>query len=62
MLAADFAELKNSEFLGSVTLAKTGGTNNNCYGGNTFSPELKILNSSNNNLEVATQESNIVQR
>lgn len=58
--ATDFAEIKNSIFTGSVTLEKTGGSDNHCYGGNTFSPELKIVNSSNSNWEVSSQSNNVV--
>ena len=58
---ADFAEIKNSTFSGSITLEKTGGSINSCYGGNAFSPEVKILNLSNSNLEVASQASNVIQ-
>jgi hypothetical protein len=58
--ATDFAELKNSEFEGAITLEKTGGSNNSCYGGNIFSPELQVINSSSNALLVATQSENVI--
>ena len=57
---ADFAEIKNSEFHGSITLEKTGGTANSCYGGNTFSTEVKFTNSSGSSLEVASAVNNVV--
>jgi hypothetical protein len=58
--STDFVEVKDSVFKGAVTLEKTGGTENNCYGGNTFSPELKIINSSNENWQVSAQEENFI--
>ena len=56
----DFVEMKNSAFNGGITLEKSGGTLNNCYGGNIFSPKVKILNSSTNTWNVSTQAQNIV--
>lgn len=56
----DFMEIKNSQFNGSVVLEKTGGTLNTCYGGNKFSPEVKIINSSANEWEVAGQVENLI--
>lgn len=58
--AADFAEMKNSTFKGSITFEKTGGGVNTCYGGNTISQELKFINGSLNNWHVAAQANNIV--
>lgn len=56
----DFAEVKNSVFIGSITLEKTGGSANTCYGGNQFFPELKIINSSANPLQLNAQVSNVI--
>ena len=58
--ARDFDEIKSSTFTGSVTLEKTGGGNNRCFGGNTFSPELKISNLSNHDFQLATQADNVI--
>jgi hypothetical protein len=60
--AADFIEIKNCSFKGSIVLEKTGGVANACYGGNLFSPELKILNSSGQAWEIASQANNEVKQ
>lgn len=59
--SSDFVEIKNSEFRGIVTLEKNGGSANTCYGGNTFSPALKLMNSSSSSWQVATQANNVIQ-
>jgi hypothetical protein len=56
----DFAEIKNSDFRGAIILEKTGGSTNSCYGGNTFSVEVKVVNSSVNAWEVAREDDNKV--
>lgn len=56
----DFLEVKNSTFKGTIILEKSGGNNNNCYGGNTFMSELKIINLSNYTLQLNSQASNVV--
>jgi hypothetical protein len=60
IVSADFVEVKNSEFKGSVVLEKTGGSANTCYGGNTFSPALKFVNTSTNAWQVASQDDNVI--
>jgi hypothetical protein len=57
----DFLEIKSSLFKGSITLDKTGGGANNCYGANTFSSEVKVINASNNVWQVATQADNVIE-
>ena len=57
----DFSEMKNTIFHGAVTLEKVGGTSNWCYGGNVFSPEVKVINSSSATWTLASQANNIVQ-
>lgn len=44
----DFTEVKNSLFSGKITLAKSGGSSNSCYGGNTFSCDVTFMNASLN--------------
>ena len=56
----DFGEIKNSFFAGALALEKISGSDNSLYGGNTFSSDLKLLNSSESQLEVATQSNNII--
>ena len=59
--AGDFVEIKNSIFRGSITLEKSGGGTNNCYGANTFSPEVRVVNSSTNVWQVATHADNVIE-
>lgn len=58
--SGDFSEIKNSTVIGPIRLVKTGGIQNACYGGNLFSPELQIVNSSTNDWLLAHGTSNIV--
>lgn len=58
--ALDFNEVKNSLLRGPITLKKIGGNNNTWYGGNTFSAEVKLINSSSSSLEIASQADNII--
>lgn len=58
--STDFVEVKNSMFTGAITLEKTGGSVNNCYGGNQFSAELKVINSSPSALQLNAHASNVI--
>lgn len=49
----------SSTFIGAVTLERTG-RNNSCYGGNTFSTEVRFTSSSSFDLEVAEAVNNVV--
>lgn len=56
----DFIDIKNSAFRGKIILEKSGGTDNNCYGGNTFAPEIQMINSSGYSLQLSSQASNVI--
>lgn len=47
-----FLEVKNSTFKGKITFQKSGGIDNNCYGGNTFATEVQVINSSSYSLQL----------
>lgn len=56
----DFTEVKNSTFKGKIVLQKSGGIDNNCYGGNTFAPEVQVINSSSYSFQLSGQASNVI--
>lgn len=56
----DFLDVKNSTFKGKIILQKSGGIDNNCYGGNTFAAEVQVINSSNYSLQLNGQVSNVL--
>lgn len=58
--SSDFGQLKNSKFKGDVTLRKIGGIDNSCHGGNTFSPQVKIINFSSHLWRVSADAPNVV--
>lgn len=60
IVSSDFLQIKNSIFEGTVTLKKTGGSSNVNHGGNTFSPELKIVNLSAHSWQIANQSGNVI--
>lgn len=58
--STNFLEMKNCVFRGSVILEKTGGESNACYGGNIFSTEVKVINSSEAEWQISVQSANKV--
>lgn len=56
----DVLEFRNSSTLGPLTIQKTGGIDNYCHGGNTFSQSLTISNLSNRVFAMSAIEENTI--
>lgn len=62
MVAQDFSDVKSSQFVGTITLEKTGGGANNWFGDNMFNSEVRFINSSGSEWRIASEDSNILLR